>query len=153
MAPYDRTYLGRTRFSPHTGGGGVEGTAAEKQIVDAFALTWEPPVSSGGGVEGMDFGGVGHGWKPAPAYMASSWIAGKTTARELTLIPPPHADYNTVAATSYTAPTYPTNIMRRGKADGIGGEFVAKPPLEARFRSVGGHCASPYMTALLEMGR
>ena len=39
-----------------------------------------------------------------------------------------------------------------GKADGIGGEFAAKPPLEARFRSIGGHSSGQYMTALLKMG-
>ena len=151
MAPLDRIYLGQTRFSPHTGGNPAE-KPVEKLNVDPYALSWEPPVSMGGGVEGKDFGGVGHAWKPGPSYMAASYIASKTTAREATFIPPPHTDYNTVSATSYTAPTYPTNIMRRGKADGIGGEFAAKPPLEARFRSIGGHSSGQYMTALLKMG-
>ena len=99
MAPLDRIYLGMTRFSPHTGGNPAE-KPVEKLNVDPMALSWEPPVSMGGGVEGKDFGGVGHAWKPGPSYMAASYIASKTTAREATFIPPPHTDYNTVLATS-----------------------------------------------------
>ena len=157
----DSAFLTKTTFSIHTGGGGVvfgaEGTVTEGTTIgeaaghSQVAETWqlpkqfEAPGRAGGGISGRTVGGIGKGWKPKPASGAPGFVlSSPRTAPEKALVPSYLVDNAaTVSSMSFTQPTWPTNIARRDKADGVHGEFVPKWPLAAEHRSTGGHEAFP----------
>ena len=61
----------------HQGGiayGGSEQKVATERVYEVSSFHQDTDPSSGGGVFGSDFGGVPHGWRPLPAYMAGSYI-------------------------------------------------------------------------------
>ena len=145
-APLDPAFLKQTRYSVHTGGGGVVyGSSTMEKVANPLPKDAEASAETGGGIIGKNVGGISKGWKPMPASYGAPGFVSKGLAAS-----PYYVDYGpvlgsgaSVAQMSYTVPAWPTGIGRRGNADGVLGEFEPEWPADAVHRSIGGHESFP----------